>query len=287
MKAENPNISKIKENMSKLSSNSENSQIINNNLDNLDSNQIPIITQSINNLNQNKEINNYESEKNDIFDDKINQIINLQKDDIKLSGKKFLGKKTKLFENKCPNKFLIFNQGGENQKIRLLIDQFLKKEENANSILNHSSIKRRENSDNIRKKIKYRFIKNLIKTINQKLELAGSIKFFVGLPQNFVCNISKNINSVMSNKTFKELFSTFFNNKNSDVFEYLENEKNISEKIKYNCFKNLKLVKIFEEYLSSKEFENEIVNLELKGENDNYIHKYIKLASNFNNYFTK
>ena len=163
----------------------------------------------------------------------------------------------------------------------------MKKQENANSILNHSSIKRRENSDNIRKKIKYRFIKNLIKTINQKLELAGSIKFFVSLPQNFVCNISKNINSVMSNKTFKELFSTFFNNKNSDVFEYLENEKNISEKIKYNCFKNLKLVRIFEEYLSSKEFENEIVNLELKGENDNYIHKYIKLASNFNNYFTK
>ena len=104
----------------------------------------------------------------------------------------------------------------------------------------------------------------------------------------------------MFDKTFKEIFSINFLDKekendanfkkykkNIDTIKYLENNKDISEKSNYNCYKNLKFYQIFDEYLRSKEFENEIENLEFEGEEDNYIHDYIKLACNLNNFFSQ
>ena len=103
----------------------------------------------------------------------------------------------------------------------------------------------------------------------------------------------------MFDKTFKELFSinfldsenehnsNFQNYKNNkDVLEYLEKEKDISEKSNYKCYKNLTFYQIFDEYLRSKEFENEIVTLKLNGEKDYYIYNYIKLANNLNLFFS-
>ena len=122
---------------------------------------------------------------------------------------------------------------------------------------------------------------------------------FALLPQIFVISISKDLNIDMFNKTFKEIFSINFLDKekendanfkkykkNIDVIKYLENNKDISEKSNYNCYKNLKFYQIFDEYLRSKELDNEIENLKFKGENNNYINNYIKLACNLNNYFS-
>ena len=293
-----------------------------NNVYNIKTNQSTIFNQTISNLNQSEVINNNESETirnlglfNDTPTPSINFDFNipshfnqecsnnLKENDTKLSENNFLNKKRKLFKIIYPNEFFIFNRGGENQNKRNIIDQFLQNEENINNIKNersHSLRTRKENSDNIRKKIKSRFIKALKELINRKLKLAGSKKFFDLLPQIFVCNISKDINKIMLDKTFKELFSTNFlfskkgnfanfkkYKKNIDTLEYLEKKKDISEKSNYNCYKNLKFYQIFDEYLRSKEFENEIVNLELKGEKNDYICNYIKLAVNLNNFFSE
>ena len=276
------------------------------NLNNLESNQSLIYNPTINFLNQNEIINNNESERNNIFgsfNDKSNisinfnipshfnqhSPINTKKNEIELSEKAFLNKKRNLFKIEYPNEFFIFNRGSEKKNKRNKIEN----EENQNKT-------RKENADNIRKKIKSRFIKALKLKINQKLKLAGSKKMFALLPQIFVINVSKDLNIVMFNKTFKEIFSINFSDKekendanlkkykkNIDTIKYLENNKDISEKSNYNCYKNLKFYQIFDEYLRSKEFENEIENLEFEGEEDNYIHDYIKLACNLNNFFSQ
>jgi hypothetical protein len=170
--------------------------------------------------------------------------------------------------------------------------------ENINNIINersHSLRTRKENSDNIRKKIKARFFKNLKNVINEKLKLAGSKLFFNLLPQKFICNISKDKNRDLS---FKELFSKNFCEKdeignanyhkyeeNKKVLEYLEKNKDIGEKSNYNILKNMKYYEIFEEYLLSKEFEMEIETLKLNEENNQYIKNYIKLSNNLIDYF--
>ena len=193
--------------------------------------------------------------------------------------------------------FNIFRPGNENRNSRIEIDNFLQNKRTFN-VRSHSSEKRKRkgNSDNIRKKIKSRFIKSLIKSNNKKLENAGSEKYFSSLPYSFVSNTSKNKNRDMFNKTFKELFSTNFGKRKADlknyennigVLEYLENEKDISQKSNYNCYKNMKFYQIFEEYLGSQEFENEIERIKLDEEEDVYIYRYIKLACNLNKYFSQ
>lgn len=219
-----------------------------------------------------------------------------------LSKNNFLNKKRKrkLFKLEYPNDFFIFFPGSENKNI---IEQILLKFENQNNIIpkeiDISLNTRKDGSDNIRKKIKNKFIIKLVNKINKNLKNAGSKKFFKLLPHIFVCNISRDINRLMFDKTFKELFSINFldsedeNNSNfknyknnKDVLEYLEKEKDISEKSNYKFYKNLTFYQIFDEYIRSKEFENEIEILKLKGEKDYYIYNYINLAYNLNIFFS-
>ena len=154
--------------------------------------------------------------------------------------------------------------------------------------------KRKDNSDNIRKKVKSRFLKVLKNAVNEKLKLAGSKKFFNFLPQTFVSNVSKDKNKDMFDSTFKDIFTKNFcedkdgnqpdvkkYHHNLSVIEYLENNKEIAEKSNYNNFKNMKFYQIFYEYLKSKEFELEIVSLKMERENEKYIKEYIFKACNF------
>jgi len=158
--------------------------------------------------------------------------------------------------------------------------------------------KRKQNSDNIRKKIKSRFLKSLKNAINEKLKSAGARYIFTLLPQKFVCNLSKKINRDVLNISLKELFSTNFCNikkeKKADikkynhnifVLKYLENNKDICEKSKFNIIKNMKYTEIFHEYFISKEFEKDISSLIQQKENDKYIKDYIIKARNFINFF--
>ena len=155
---------------------------------------------------------------------------------------------------------------------------------------------RKQNSDNIRKKIKARFLKSLKNGINRKLKKAGSKIIFAYLPQSFICNLSKDINKKVLNMSLQEIFAkNFCNGKEREadlknykhnlfVLNYLENNKEISEKSNYNNIKNMKYSEIFNEYLKSKEFGLEISTLKQKKENEKYIKDYIVKALNLLNF---
>ena len=156
---------------------------------------------------------------------------------------------------------------------------------------------RKYDADNIRKKIKARFLKYLKNVINEILIGAGSKYCFTFLPQNFICNIRKNINRGVLNLSLEKVFSENFcdNEKESSpssekykhnviVLDYLKDNQIISEKSDFNNFKDMKFYEIFYEYLRSSEFEKEINRIKKK-ENIEYVKLYIQLASNLINFF--
>ena len=170
--------------------------------------------------------------------------------------------------------------------------------------------KRKDKPDDVRKKIKARFLKTTKNRINQLLKIAKSKEFFDFLPQCFICNISKLKNKPIIDMTFKELMSQkfyedeekkkdkFFLNKktnpdkkkyenNTKVLKYLEDNYEISRKSNFNVIGNMKFKDLFKEYLKSEEFEREIEKLKEEQNNDNYIKDYIIKAYGFINYFSK
>jgi hypothetical protein len=204
--------------------------------------------------------------------------------------------------------FNIFNQSDYDTPIRKFINNIFYKEKKYKMMFFSKEKKCRTNNrkicdDLIRKKIKARFLKILKKTINNKLKLAGSKKFFNLLQQKFISNTSREMNGEALDLTFKEIFSKNFcsskggceddanmkkYNANLSVLDYLEKNNDISKKSNYSKFKGMKYYQIFEEYLNSKEFEIEISCLRMeKGVDDKYIKKYIKLAYSLNNYFSQ
>lgn len=208
-----------------------------------------------------------------------------------------IGKKRRIFNVVYPNSYFIFNKGGSN--IRQLIEEILKNDKKKFVFSLKKKKKRIDCPDLIRKKIKTRFLKILKNQVNNKLELAGSKKFFTSLDQTYVCNISKKINREVLDLTFKEVFaeksykikkkSNFILESNCDnisVLEYLEKNKKIMEESGFKFIKDMTFRQIYYEYLQSKEFEMEITNLKEKDkEKDKYIKDYIAKASNLINFF--
>ena len=160
--------------------------------------------------------------------------------------------------------------------------------------------------DLIRKKIKGRFLKSLKLSLNEKLKYSNSKQYFDFLPPSFVQSITQNkVNKDALNLNLKELFSKDFskdyNEKteinleryyhNNIVINYLEANEIISEKSNYKYYKNMKYYEIYNEYLNSKEFENDIMKLKEDGKrrkdiDEYYIEQYIKLAFNLNDFFS-
>ena len=224
-------------------------------------------------------------------------------------------KKINLFKTFCPKDYLIFHCGDYNKYAREKIDKVLvelcqnsiefeewpinsgNRRKNTKKIQNVQ--KRKENADNIRKKIKSRFLKVLRNTVNEKLKLAGSKKFFKFLPQVFICNVSKEKNKSVLHLSFKDLFSKNFYEEdekanksdlvncyhNVSVLEYLEKNQEISVKSGFAQFKNMSFYKIYKEYLKSKEFEMEIAGLKSQKESDKYINNYIIKAGGLIDFF--
>ncbi len=171
--------------------------------------------------------------------------------------------------------------------------------------------KRKEKPDDIRKKIKTRFLKAIKNRMNQMLKISKSKEFFDFLPQCFICNISKQKNKSIINMKFKELMSYKFyeeenktdnNNKtmlqkkrspdqkkydnNVKVLKYLEKNYDICKKSNFNVIGNMTFREIFNEYLKSDEFEKEVEKLKTEQNNDKYIKDYMIKAYSFINYFS-
>jgi hypothetical protein len=161
---------------------------------------------------------------------------------------------------------------------------------------------RKFKSDDIRKKIKVNFHKELKNIINRNLKKAGSEVLLSFLPQSFLSNISKKLNYKYMNSTYEEILSLDFTKfqlkvrnleieqkqyiKNLDLLKYLQNNPQISKNSGFDMIKKMKYRDLLKAYFESKEFENTISQFRNKNESDDYINTYILLAKNYISYFT-
>ena len=156
---------------------------------------------------------------------------------------------------------------------------------------------RKENQDNIRKKIKRGFFNNgLIKKLNEKLKSIGSKKYLRKFPQHFVSDVNQKRNKELFNLTLKEIFvnkELYLNEDKEGLRNYSQNLKVVqSEEISEN--KELKIIfnktinELYEEYINSDEFNIiEINRLKEKKMQDDYIKRYINLARYLILFFTQ
>ena len=163
--------------------------------------------------------------------------------------------------------------------------------------------KRKFKSDDIRKKIKSRFHKTLKNIVNDMLKKGGSKKLFDFLPQCFLGNISKKINTKCFELTFSEMLATNFitecckdksndNNvdlrkflKNKEVLEYLEENPDISKNSGFDLIKDKKYKDLLKIYFQSAEFENSIIRLKNENESNEYIQEYIFRAKRYVDFY--
>ena len=154
--------------------------------------------------------------------------------------------------------------------------------------------RRRENKDNIRKKIKRGFLNNaLINKINTIIKSNRGKLCFKRFQQHFVSDVAKKSNKVLLNMTLKEIFEKKEIYDTKELKFYYHNLKLIqSEEILENeDLKNIlnkKYCELYDEYLNSKEFMHDEINrLKNNKMEDSYIKRYIYLARNFINFINE
>ena len=194
--------------------------------------------------------------------------------------------KKPLFEVVYPKKDLLFSKTENNSGLISI-------EETEETFLKRKRLPirkpRKDNQDNMRKKIKRGFFNTaLINILNQKLESFGSSKYFEKFPQFFVSDVNQKRNKEIFSMTLSEILEKkeLYENEQKSGFEnYFHNLKVVqSEDIKENeefkiIFKK-KICELYEEYLNSDEFKiGEINRLKEKNMADDYIARYIYLAN--------
>ena len=156
---------------------------------------------------------------------------------------------------------------------------------------------RKENKDNIRRKIKRSFFnKYVIPKLNMILKNNGSNLYFMRLPQSFVSDIRIKNNKKVINMTLSEIFlneEINVNNTNKDLTNYFHNLKvinnmDIKENKEFQKILNMKFYELFNEYLNSVEFQiDEINRLKKKKFENSFISRYISISRNFIDFFSK
>ena len=199
-------------------------------------------------------------------------------------------------QNIKPNEFKLFNP---NKNIKYLRSHYNKKYFYRVIIYIGKNIKRKRGSmrDNISKKIKVNFFKNIIASLNWKLRKKNINKDFQRLDQNYITDVTKTYNKYLFEKTLKEII------KEKPKVKDKENAKKKEDKWRQNIklieeseesgdedFKHIfemNMEELFNEYLDSKEFEESIYDLRRKKFYFDYIQNYIQIAENLVNYYKK
>ena len=199
-------------------------------------------------------------------------------------------------QNIKPNEFKLFNP---NKNIKYLRSHYNKKYFYRVIIYIGKNIKRKRGSmrDNISKKIKVNFFKNIIASLNWKLRKKNINKDFQRLDQNYITDVTKTYNKYLFEKTLKEII------KEKPKVKDKENAKKKEDKWRQNIklieeleesgdedFKHIfemNMEELFSEYLDSKEFEESIYDLRRKKFYFDYIQNYIQIAENLVNYYKK
>ena len=280
-----------------------------------------------------KKIINFKSEKtiefnkelnNRINSIKLNSTINKSTNSTKIWKRgPYKKKKKEIIKTKTDDKCFPFVSGNrfiKSNNFECTMDENIKKKEkNELTILKNNFIvkhyhkatkgkikkiekPRKFKSDDIRKKIKVNFHKELKNIINRNLKKAGSEVLLSFLPQSFLSNISKKLNHKYMNSTYEEILSLDFTKfqikvrnleieqkqyiKNLDLLNYLEKNPQISKNSGFDVIKKMKYRDLLNAYFESKEFENSISQLRNKKETDDYINTYILLSKNYINYFS-
>ena len=148
--------------------------------------------------------------------------------------------------------------------------------------------------DNIKKKLKANFHKCIILILNNAIKAYNLDKsknyFFSNLPQSFITNINISKNAEVMNTKFKDLLLT--NEKNHKIIEYLDNNKYLSEKIKWNIIKDMTYEQLLGAYFKSAEFEKSICDLKEKSGkrkkivDSSYIKSYINIALSYIDFYS-
>ena len=154
---------------------------------------------------------------------------------------------------------------------------------------------RRDNQDNMRKKIKRGFFNTaLINILNEKLESFGSNKYFEKFPQFFVSDVNQKRNNEIFSKTLKQIFESrelYEQEKKSGLDNYSHNLKvvqseDVKENEEFKIIFNKTICELYEEYIKSDEFKiGEINRLKEKNMADDYIARYIYLANHLIEFF--
>ena len=231
----------------------------------------PVITQNEN--------NGYNSSNNEIKNEPNNSCEFSMGQDKKNYFKVVHSQKDSLF-NKTDNNNFVLEKEGEN---------FLGRKRFSNRR------KRKDNKDNIRKKIKRGFLNNaLINKLNDLLRNMKSNKYFRKFPQSFVKDINQKRNKEIVDMTLGQIFEKeeLYTNEGKSGFEnYLHNLKvvqsdEIKENEEFTKILNKKFCELYEEYINSEEFKiGEMERLKKHKMQDEYIKRYIHLSKNLINFF--
>jgi len=153
---------------------------------------------------------------------------------------------------------------------------------------------RYKNNDNVRRIIKRRFFNTYLKdALNKKLKKLGYKELFRYFPQKLVGEITKKKNKELMNMTLFQIIEKNDSYIKKDLinFEYnLEIIKKIKtdEKTEVYFILNKKFSEIFEEYVNSDAFKEEIVRLNSKHKNEEfYLQRYEYLAKNFVRFYSQ
>ena len=196
----------------------------------------------------------------------------------------FLGQKRKLFKINYRKKYDESNE---------IYPSLVEKAFLNNKVL--PTIKRRrENQDNIRKKLKTVFFNTFLrKKINEILNNKHSRLYFEKFPISFVNDIRKNTNKDVIDKTLLEIILNKELYSENDLSNYNHNLKVVENKEVKKIGELKKILnktfrELFEEFINSKEFNIDEIN-RLKNNNlDNiYIERYIYQSKHFIEYFAE
>ena len=156
---------------------------------------------------------------------------------------------------------------------------------------------RKDNIDNIRKKIKRGFFnKSLIYKLNEKLKDIGSNKYFEKFPPHFVSDIDQKRNKEVFGMTLAELFQNeeIYNYENKKgLNNYLHNMKvakneDINKNFEFRNIMERTIGELYEEYINSYEFKTlEINRLKNNKMKDDYVNRYIYLANHLIEFFSQ
>ena len=202
-------------------------------------------------------------------------------------------KKKGIFKIIYPEKVSLFTNMDNNFEFKEEVDEN-KTEDN---LFIRKKMPRKENKDNIRRKIKRSFFnKYVITKLNMILKNNGSNLYFMRLPQSFVSDICIKNNKKVINMTLSEIFlneEININNTNKDLTNYFHNLKvinnmDIKENKEFQKILNMKFYELFNEYLNSVEFQiDEINRLKKKKFENNFINRYISISKNFIDFYSK